>query len=55
MSYDDYKSVCPKCYTPVDKIKREYHKLGECPNHNSGTEHVEWTCICGYKWFSYPR
>jgi hypothetical protein len=52
---DGYESRCPKCYTPAEKIKRTYHALGECHDGYSGTEHVHWTCDCGYKWVSYPR
>lgn len=52
---DGYKSKCPKCNAPIEQVKRVYHEIGKCPNNNSGSEHVEWTCICGHKWMSYPR
>ena len=53
MPDDHYNSRCPKCFAPVEQVRREYHALGECPRGNSGTEHVEWICICGYRWISY--
>lgn len=53
---DGYESKCPKCYTPVEKIKRVYHKRGDpCAFGNGELEHVDWICTCGYTWVSYPR
>lgn len=52
---DGYLSKCPKCYTPVEQVQRRYHALGECREHNSGTEHVHWKCPCGHEWMSYTH